>query len=359
MEHNDLKRQSGERLRYLDMAKGLGILMITYGHITEIGNPVDDWMSLFKITIFFITAGYLMAMKRPQEKNTVPGYTIKLGKSLIWPYMTFSVIFIIMTLFRGFVKQTSYMHTLKLYAYATVTLRGISTLWFLPCLFFAQILFFIIIKNRHKILMAATLVWPILVGLVSERWLGTLEETLTEFQYTLVSYPVIMVSKALISVWFVLLGYMGYFAVNKFLDSDNKRLIAGIVLTVATLVLSLVTSGIDFNMMHLGDNPVCFFLGGIIGSFGAILLFQGLERWWSSDLLVYFGVNSLILMTIQRSLFIIRIAEKGWGQHFKLHDFICQRYYLETLCILVIVLVMAAGIIELINRKCPWIMKLK
>lgn len=359
MEQNNLTLGNNERLRYLDAAKGLGILMITYGHITQLSNPVDDWMSLFKITIFFITAGYLMAMKRPQEKNTIPGYSLKLGKSLIWPYAVFSAVFFIMTLFRGFVKQTTYVHTLKLYAYATVTLRGISTLWFLPTLFFAQILFFIILKYRHKWIMAATLVWPIIVGLVSERWLETMEGRLSEVQYILVSYPVITASKALIAVWFVLLGYMGYFAVERLLDTDNKRLAAGAALTVATLLLSLVTSGIDFNMMRLGDNPVCFFLGGIIGSFGAILLFQGLERWWSSDLLVYFGVNSLILMTIQRSLFLIRIAEKGFAQHFKMHDVVCQRYYLETLCILVIVLVMAAGIIELINRKCPWIMKLK
>ena len=32
-----------KRIKYIDLAKALGILMVTWGHITKLGNPVDTW----------------------------------------------------------------------------------------------------------------------------------------------------------------------------------------------------------------------------------------------------------------------------------------------------------------------------
>jgi len=49
-----------ERIAYVDAAKGLSILMIALGHITKLGNPVDLWMSSFKVSIFYIISGFLM-----------------------------------------------------------------------------------------------------------------------------------------------------------------------------------------------------------------------------------------------------------------------------------------------------------
>lgn len=31
------------RIKYIDLCKGLGILMVTWGHITKLDNPVDTW----------------------------------------------------------------------------------------------------------------------------------------------------------------------------------------------------------------------------------------------------------------------------------------------------------------------------
>ena len=48
------------RIKYIDLCKGLGILMVTWGHITKLGNPVDTWAASFKMAIFFVAAGYLI-----------------------------------------------------------------------------------------------------------------------------------------------------------------------------------------------------------------------------------------------------------------------------------------------------------
>ena len=48
------------RIKYIDLCKGLGILMVTLGHVTTLANPLDQWMSSMKLSIFFVAAGYLI-----------------------------------------------------------------------------------------------------------------------------------------------------------------------------------------------------------------------------------------------------------------------------------------------------------
>ena len=50
-----------ERIGYVDATKGLGMLLIMFGHVTEYDNPVDLWMSSFKVVIFYIMSGFLMS----------------------------------------------------------------------------------------------------------------------------------------------------------------------------------------------------------------------------------------------------------------------------------------------------------
>lgn len=78
--------QSTTRMKYLDVSKGLGVLLIMYGHITYIDNPVDTWMSSFKIVIFYVIAGYLLNYKDTIEKTKFKDFVLKLIRTLIIPY---------------------------------------------------------------------------------------------------------------------------------------------------------------------------------------------------------------------------------------------------------------------------------
>jgi hypothetical protein len=88
----------------------------------------------------------------------------------------------------------------------------------------------------------------------------------------------------------------------------------------------------------------------VLGSFGAILIFDWLEKYYVIHFLEYFGKNSLILMAVQRAL-LINIAQKGWAHTIRLADHVCARWYLETLMILALVLLMTYGITEIINNN--------
>ena len=48
---------TGKRIRYFDMAKGLGIILVVLGHIEYISDELRAWISSFHMPLFFILSG--------------------------------------------------------------------------------------------------------------------------------------------------------------------------------------------------------------------------------------------------------------------------------------------------------------
>ena len=71
--------------------------MVTWGHITKLGNPVDTWAASFKMAIFFVAAGYLIQYADSYRTQTLKGYAVKLLKSLMLPYVLFSILSILIS----------------------------------------------------------------------------------------------------------------------------------------------------------------------------------------------------------------------------------------------------------------------
>ena len=138
------------RIKYIDLCKGLGILMVTWGHITKLDNPVDTWAASFKMAIFFVAAGYLIRYADSYRTQTLKGYSVKLLKSLMLPYVLFSILSIGFRFATMIMKHRIDIPAIKSYILATITLRGTFALWFLPVLFIAEILFFCLIKYLPK-----------------------------------------------------------------------------------------------------------------------------------------------------------------------------------------------------------------
>ncbi len=345
-----------KRLKYIDMTKGLGIFMITYGHVTALDTPVDHWMDLFKVTLFYIVAGYLISMKNNYTEISTWQYFKKLCKSLMIPYFTFSVVAILVRVAVRILKYKEYMPLLKEYIYRTISLRGISTLWFLPTLLISEMVFFYILKRKgiwKKILMGLTFIWPVVLAIFVQKELKIMSATMSEHQFMMVSFPILAWSKGLVAVWFVQMGYFGYKILSK-LKNLSARFGIGIVLSVLTIALSNWNPGIDFNNMKIGQHQWIFFVGSLMGTFGALLVFEFLEKHFKLELFNYYGKNSLILMATQRGPMVINIAEQGFKGAVRIEPKVGERYYLQTLVILGIILLMEYGIIEFINHKAPF-----
>lgn len=339
-----------KRLTYLDLTKGLGILMVTYGHILPLSDPVDTWMNLFKLSLFYITAGYLMGLRPDSLKLSVPQFVQKLLKSLGWPYLTFSLVSMPVRWWFKLLKGGNLLDVVKLDLFNTVTLQGISVLWFLPSLFFAEVIFYAIQKSRSKLLIGLWFVLPILFALPAHRWYKA--------SGLAVQVLLIVLGKGIIASWFVQVGFYSPRVLKRLPNPGEApwRLVLGIVLSGLTVAMVPFTAKINFNMLNLGTRPVLFFLGSLTGSFGALLFFQAVEgKLPLSGALTYCGTNSLVMMATQRGLRIVNIATGGVREIAQLHDVVCPAYYAETLSILLVVLLMEYAVIELINRYAPFL----
>ena len=120
-----------ERKKYLDAAKGWGILMVVFGHITKLGNPIDIWFGAYKLAVFYFVSGYLLAMRQSFRKMSTGEYIKKHAKSLLIPYFGYSAFVMIYNVIAGIMKWKSTTDIVKrflLQAYMTFSFRGISAL---------------------------------------------------------------------------------------------------------------------------------------------------------------------------------------------------------------------------------------
>ncbi len=340
----------GKRSVSIDMAKGLGILMITYGHITELSNPVDHWMSLFKITLFYIVAGYLMSYTGAEEKYTGKQFVLKTLRTIMLPYVSFSVVIIIVKAVAAWFRHKDVLDGVFTNLYATLTLRGVNTLWFLPTLAIGEILFFFILKSRKKSLFWILITASLIAGYLLSIFTLNLKDTLGESAYQTVSYPLHPLAKSLVAIWFIGIGYAG----QKIVAGMGKavKYPLGLLLTVLTIVMgAAVSRGIDFNMLVYGRNPVWFLIGGITGTFGALFLFELLQERCIAPFLSYWGRNSLILMATQRCLLLVNLSLGAVKQVLGIEKALCFRYYAQTLIALLIVLMLAYAVIAVIDHS--------
>ena len=203
-----------ERKKYLDAAKGWGILMVVFGHITSLGNPIDIWFGAYKLAVFYFVSGYLLAMRQSFRKMSTGEYIKKHAKSLLIPYFGYSAFVILYNVIVRMMRGKAAVDVIKmvvLQAYTTVCLRGISALWFLPTLFLAQVIFILVIKSRKEVKILAAIGTVVFAWYASAYLFPMLKQTLEGNTYTLVAFPLFAISKGIVGFGFVGLGYMFYF----------------------------------------------------------------------------------------------------------------------------------------------------
>lgn len=346
----------GERKKYLDAAKGWGITMVVFGHITSLGNPVDIWFGAYKLIIFYIVSGYLLGMRQSFRKMSTGQYIIKHAKSLMVPYFGYSFIVIAYNILVGLMKGSSgpdMYQKFLLQAYTTFSLRGISALWFLPSLFIAQVIFIMVIKSPLWVKMISGVV-PVLTTWYFSGLLPVLEENLDSAMYKLISFPILTVSKGILGFWFVGAGYICYLLLDR-IKSRHVRFAAGTVMFLATIFLSQKNPGVDVNLLGIGKYQFLFYFNGIIGSLGTILGLEYLERWWKMTYLSFCGKNSLIIMATHGTLGFKVLLIKGWKALYTLSDTPGLRYYLECSGILCELMLLECGVISIVNNYLPWL----
>lgn len=290
-----------KRISYLDMVKGIGIILVVFGHSTCAPAEVLTWIVSFHMPLFFIVSGMLIYHVREEDRNMKVCVRKKL-KTLMLPYITFSIIYILIKIFFLFVIPSWMTKDQLLQAiYQTVTLYGISVMWFLPALFLGQIVFLGVRKLR-KYREGATITVAIGLAIVPIY----LKPVVEKIEILGLRYFAYVLLRASIAFAFITLGY---YAKKYFIKEREKKSIWEFVLGVVLLILLVcmrdVNTRVDMNFVVFGKYPLVFYVNAVIGSMSIVLICKNMK---TIRTLVYLGANSLVIMATHIECQVLRLS---------------------------------------------------
>ena len=129
--------RSEGRIVWLDAARGIGILLIVAGHILPMTLPISHFIYSFHVPLFFFLSGMVL-QTRSVCSQPFTRFVGKKAGSLLYPYAVFSVLSLACE--RVFDSLDRFGGSVP----STVLLLGDGPLWFLPALFIAEVLFYVI-----------------------------------------------------------------------------------------------------------------------------------------------------------------------------------------------------------------------
>lgn len=135
---NESTRKSQNRLSWLDIMKGIGIILVIIGHVYS-NDTVFDWLYSFHMPLFFMAAGWVY------RKKPIRTDIIRRLQAIVVPYFSFGLLVLVYwaLLERHFRDSNmtvteSFLGLLRgQYDYLDFN----SHLWFLPCFFMTVVLY--------------------------------------------------------------------------------------------------------------------------------------------------------------------------------------------------------------------------
>lgn len=267
-----------DRIEYIDIAKGILIIFVVFGHITTLPHILTYGMkaviTTFHMPAFFIINGMLTKAEKIQ-KTPVKQFLLNRSYRLLIPYVFFEIM--------GGLWQMLFMGR------GSVNLRGIlygiftihchvGADWFLPTIFFAEIGLFLLVKicSKKYFLLVSGICFMV------------------AFLLTDITYLVACCRRILIALSFILIG----FSCKKLFM--KKNIAVGVVSGLLTISIAYMNGIVDLSARQFG-NPLLYILGSLIGTYYVLSVSQCLFG-TLAKLLGRIGRSSLTIMGTHQNL---------------------------------------------------------
>ena len=238
----------GNRLQWLDTAKGITILLMVLGH-TSIPSVLSNFIWAFHMPLFFIASGWTTNW----GKSGFMGFTKRKVRTLLVPFFVYSLVVLLMQISQGWVDFNYWIYNGWM-SYA---------LWFIPVLFLASLFAKLIygIKNRYLLLGCACMFAGI-SGILSFYRLH-LPWTLSSVPFATFLIVVGIELKRFNSIivdsklWYILILFIVTAVISHFwrLDLCYNSILPFLPLTVGviagTLLIFMVSSWIDKHLKYV------------------------------------------------------------------------------------------------------------
>lgn len=276
--------KSKERLTEVDIARGIGIVLVVIGHCIPDVLRIKQLIYLFHMPLFFFLSGYCF---RGQTEEPILHYILRKVKSLYIPFVLcncFALIFHQFFCKIGIYPQESLFTSVGQFAQYFIRILMcvkmediVAPLWFLPILMIVSISSFI--------------AWRIVKKL---GWSENMFRISVLFIYTAAFLmPRTGLSRAYI-LWAlgVLIFNVGYLAREKrILEHISTRMLAGFCVL---LLLGAQMCDINLIQMRIG-NPITYAVFGIAGICVVMKITEAVSGFGAS-VLAYLGNKSLYIL---------------------------------------------------------------
>ncbi|SFU30234.1 acyltransferase [Pustulibacterium marinum] len=268
------------RIHHIDVLKGIAIFLVVLGHTIR-NVDVSVFIYSFHMPLFFIISGLFFNEKKFQSFGEV---VVKKAKTLLLPYVTF---YILGYLYWFFIEKNvrpgldlPFYNPLVAFVYGCdigefKSVNGI--LWFLPALFAAESIFYLILKLQKKLLIVGGFVFSLVVAVT--------------LSYAQTEHLPFCLGASFVAVFFIGVGYYskGVLTLDLAVKKRIIYFIISMILFVVTYKVAQHNPGINVKYAEL-QNPLLFVVTAFTGSLATLLLAFAVLK---MSLLEYFGRNTL------------------------------------------------------------------
>lgn len=319
--------KEGKRLQWVDIAKGLAIILVVVGHLPT-DEAVKTWLYTFHMPLFFMLSGLFLV------KNTDASFKMVLVKRyrrLMVPFVAFNIAVLIpFFCVIDHLAHTDFSISHKLLGVLLATRSSDWTyscyLWFLPCLF-----------------VAGLLVWSVWKYLYKARWLciGFITIVGGAYNFYISQSLPFSLDIASIAVFFIAAGV---WLAN---HSEHITHINGVVCLIITIAVMLLNGRVDMWAGNLGCFPL-FLIGGTAGSLLIIKLSMLIP---SYRILLMGGGNSLIIYALH---FVLLPVFRKIYEKMPFTEYMGVSTLFAILCAVAIILILVP-IGQFVESRLPWL----
>lgn len=296
-----------KRVQWIDMAKGIGLILVMYGHIQFRPYPFYVWLCSFHMPLFFFLAGITFQVR--QEEKFFSFFKKKV-KALLIPYMIFASVTwfyrLGVEIWDYFRKGTAIDWGWLMHKALGILLQvrgsefGIGV-WFLPCIFVAFIILFAIIKISGGRKEVSVLLGSIclIIGFLYSTRIGK------ELPWSL--------DAALVAVFFMAIGNV--FS-EKLMDLERnhcvrfnmKNVLTALIAIVGSLLFSWCNYGILDRAVGMWSNnygDFWYFILGVVGGIAITVIFCNachisFLKQIGKNSIFYYGIHGLFVERFSR-----------------------------------------------------------
>lgn len=261
-----------QRIEWIDLAKGYGIILVIMGHAI-CPRPLLYWLHTFHMPLFFFLSGCTFNFDKYKD---IKLFLVSRVKTILIPYFVISIIFYAWKIIDWIVFGNPYNIVYSLLG-IIVQVRGSDLgpgIWFLPLLFVAEIVLWIILKISGKSKLKAFLISVVFMVLAY-----------FYCRFIDVKLPWAM-DAAPIAAFFMILGQL-------FRDTIAELRKWGLLFIVPNILLGFVNEHLFHIRVDMWANDygdlVLFILSAVSGIIFSVSLMQMIH----SRLLTYIGRYSL------------------------------------------------------------------